>query len=185
MRSFFFKNSIRAPKKWKIWAKKVKKMSVVEFEHETSILLSAALPNAPTRLLWQIGFERHTKKTKKYFLELERKLETKFVGTGTTGEIIWANFGDPVTSNLVRNKPNAKKTFFGTPLFLRRFSEPVIPPPLRKKKSSVKFGKNSRNAEDPKGEILVGMDKYLLLLYIPSPTSWLCFVLQRYERVVL
>ncbi len=71
-------------------------------------------------------------------------------------------FGHPVTSIFVKNSQKPKKFFFITSVNAEESGALAIAPffdIFKKIKTSVKFGKNSRNAEVLKGLILVGEEK--------------------------
>ncbi len=60
------------------------------------------------------------------FSSYKKIYKIRFVDT--TDEIIWANFGDFVTSIFVKNSQKQKKIFFLIPPHLRRYTETVIAP---------------------------------------------------------
>ena len=87
--------------------KKKQKMSEARLEPGTSILPSFALTTTPSHLLQRvISKQRISKKLKIFFSSQKKNYKITFVGI--TDEILWANFGDPVTSIFVKNSQKRK-----------------------------------------------------------------------------
>ncbi len=79
-----------------------------------------------------------------------------------------------MTSIFVKNSLKNGGKYFWSPPHLRRYTESVIAPffdNFKLIKTSVKFGKNSRNTEVPKGKILAGLQAEDLVLCTTLPTS--------------
>ena len=81
--------------------------------------------------------------------------------------INWVKFGHPVTSIFVKNSQKQKDPFFCSSVISEENGALVIAPffdILKKIETSVKFEKNSRNAEIPRGKFSLGWNCGIFLV---------------------